>query len=97
MVDLSRFFGLYRRRRGATETPPPALDELMENHARRLQAAQPDTERQWQYLNVVLQRLHECGVAAQVALGSALEEAPAGSGRFVLEVCGGRWPVVRVK
>ena len=37
------------------------------------------------------------GRAAQVALGSALEEAPTGSGRFVLEVCGERWPVVRVK
>jgi len=33
--------------------------------------------------------------AAHVALGSALEEAPEGSGAYILEVAGRRWPVAR--
>jgi hypothetical protein len=35
--------------------------------------------------------------AAHVALGSALEEAPEGSGAYVLEVAGRRWPVHRAQ
>jgi hypothetical protein len=35
--------------------------------------------------------------AAHLALGSALEEDPAGSGAYVLDVGGKRWPVVRSK
>jgi hypothetical protein len=33
--------------------------------------------------------------AAHVALGSALEEAPEGSGAYVLTIAGTRWPVAR--
>jgi hypothetical protein len=35
--------------------------------------------------------------AAHVALGSALEEAPPGSGAYVLDVGGKRWPVSRAR
>ncbi len=58
MVHFSRLFKWFGRRRDALESPPGALEELLDDQARLLRAARPDTERQWQYLNVILQR-HE--------------------------------------
>lgn len=56
MNRFSNFFGSFGRRRDASSAPSPALEELLDGEARRLQAAEPDTRRQWQYLNLALRR-----------------------------------------
>lgn len=56
MNRFSNFFGSFGRRRDASSAPSPVLEELLDGQARRLQAAEPDTRRQWQYLNVALRR-----------------------------------------
>jgi transmembrane sensor len=55
MAHFSRFLEVLGRRKDQTAAPS-ALDELLDNQASRLHNADPDTMRQWQYLNVVLQR-----------------------------------------
>ncbi len=59
MVHFSKFLGLSRRRAelpGEQPSASPALQELLNNQSHRLHGFNPDTVRQWQYLNVVLQR-----------------------------------------
>ena len=55
MIDFSKFFGFFRRHEEQSPADP-ALQVFLEKEARRLHEASPDTVRQWQYLNVVLQR-----------------------------------------
>ena len=55
MIDFSKFFGFFRRHEEQSPADP-ALQVFLEKEARRLHEANPDTVRQWQYLNVVLQR-----------------------------------------
>jgi transmembrane sensor len=59
MSRISEFLEWFKRRgkaAGSQPAGPPALEELMDNQARRLHEADPDTAQQWRYLNVALQR-----------------------------------------
>jgi len=64
MAHISKFFDWFKRGGYSAEEQPadfPALEQILDTEARRLHAADPDTARQWQYLNVALQR--ETGTA----------------------------------
>ncbi len=57
MKYFSKFLDRFKRETMAGRlTESPALEELLDTQAQRLRAADPDTMRQWQYLNVVLRR-----------------------------------------
>ncbi len=59
MAHFSQFMDWFRRNRNLQGDPPPdspVLQDIFDAQARRLHGTDPDTTRQWQYLNVVLQR-----------------------------------------
>jgi ferric-dicitrate binding protein FerR (iron transport regulator) len=56
MMDFGRYFGARKRQGEIQGELPPGFQELLDAASRRLRAVDPDTKRQWQYLNVVVQR-----------------------------------------
>ncbi len=59
MVHFLKFSAWFKQRRslaGDQQADFSALQDLVDARARNLHAADPDTARQWQYLNVVLQK-----------------------------------------
>jgi len=59
MVHFSQFTDWFRRRRNFPgDLPPdsPVLQNILDAQARRLREVDPDTTRQWQFLNLVLRR-----------------------------------------